>query len=388
MVGNGLRESVNSHQKDVDIGRIASRLATLPGVAVLTAALEGERAYLVGGAVRDLLLGADHPDLDVAVDGDAAALARRLGGEVITHERFATARADVDGARIDLATTRRETYERPGALPEVEPAGIEEDLARRDFTVNAMAVALGDEASELIDPHGGLSDLRDGVLRVLHDRSFTDDPTRALRAARYGARLGLTLEPRTAGLLAGADLGTVSADRVQAELSRIAVEEDPGAALELLVEWDLAGLELSEVAPQRVRASLEVLDRPGWADIASRETVVMACINSDPRWEAAVVRLAAARPTSPSEGVRTARGHTPLELVAGRAAGAAWLDDLIAVWRHVELEIGGEDLLAAGIPEGRAVGRGLSAALEAKLDGVAATRDDEMRIALEAARAP
>ena len=387
MVGNGPRESVNSHQKDVDTGRIASGLAALPGIAALTAALEGERAYLVGGAVRDLLLGADHPDLDVAVDGDAAALARRLDVEVTAHERFATARVDVDGVRIDLATTRRETYERPGALPEVEPAGIEEDLARRDFTVNAMAVALGGEAGELIDPHGGLDDLRDGVLRVLHDRSFTDDPTRALRAARYAARLGLRLEARTAELLAGADLGTVSADRVQAELSRIAADEDPGAAIELLGEWGLTGLELSEVAPQRIRASLAALDRPGWRDLASREDVVMACVNSDARWEAAVVRLASARPGRPSEGVRIARGHTPLELVAGRAAGAVWLDDLIAVWRHVELDIDGEDLLAAGVPEGRAIGRGLSAALEAKLDGAAATRDDEMRIALEAARA-
>jgi tRNA nucleotidyltransferase (CCA-adding enzyme) len=350
-------------------------------------AIDGERAYLVGGAVRDLLLGAEHPDLDLAVEGDAAALARRLGGQVTEHERFATATVEVDGVRVDLATSRRETYERPGALPTVEPAPIADDLARRDFTVNAMAVPLAGEP-ELIDPHGGIDDLRAGLLRVLHDGSFTDDPTRALRAARYAARLGLTLEPRTAELLAAADLASVSADRVEAELCRIARESDPAAALDLLVAWRLKGLELSDVAPERVRASLAILDRPGWGDVASREEVVLACIVSDPRWEAAVVRLAAAKPERPSDAVRTARGHTPLELVAGRAAGARWLDDLISTWRHVTLEIGGEDLLAQGVPEGRAIGRGLSAALEAKLDGDAPTRDDELRIALAAAGNP
>jgi tRNA nucleotidyltransferase (CCA-adding enzyme) len=378
---------LNSHRRHVDGEAIAARLRTLPALATIRNAIDGERAYLVGGAVRDLLLGAEHPDLDVAVEGDAAALARRLGGQVTEHERFATATVEADGVRVDLATSRRETYERPGALPTVEPAPIADDLARRDFSVNAMAVPLAGEP-ELIDPHGGLDDLRAGLLRALHDGSFTDDPTRALRAARYAARLGLELEPRTAELLAAADLAAVSPARVEAELCRIARESDPAAALDLLVAWRLKGLELSDVAPDRVRASLAVLDRPDWGDVASREEVVLACIVSDPRWEAAVVRLAAANPERPSDAVRTARGHTPLELVAGRAAGARWLDDLISTWRHVRLEIGGEDLLAQGVPEGRAIGRGLSAALEAKLDGDAPTRDDELRIALAAAGNP
>lgn len=366
----------------MDPGRIG-RLEELPGVARVRRALAGERAYLVGGAVRDMLLGLPHPDLDVAVEGDAAELARRLGGATTEHERFATATATADGVRVDLASTRSESYDHPGALPVVRPASLADDLARRDFTVNAMAIPLAG-TPELIDPHGGLDDLRAGLLRVLHDASFTDDPTRALRAARYAARLGLELEPRTADLLAATDLATVSDDRVQAELRRIAGEADPAATFALLADWRLAGIDSGAAA--RVRAMLDVVGRPEWARVLDPVEAAYRAAVLDPQLEATALRLAAASPARPSEGVQLARGRSALELVAARAAGAAWLDDYVASWRDVELEIGGEDLLAAGVPEGRAVGRGLSAALEAKLDGRAPDRDAELRIALAAAR--
>ena len=152
------------------------------------------------------------------------------------HERFGTATVRVGDLVVDLARSRAEAYEHPGALPAVTPAPIAEDLARRDFTINAMALPLTGEA-ELIDPHGGLDDLRAGRLRVLHEGSFVDDPTRALRAARYAARFGFGLEPRTEELLRAADLSTVSDDRVQAELRRIAAEDDPAAALALILAW-------------------------------------------------------------------------------------------------------------------------------------------------------
>src|SRR5947208_15725938 len=137
-----------------------------------------EPGFLVGGAVRDLLLGRGTVDLDVAIEGDARAVARelagRLGGEAKEHERFGTATVRAGDLVVDLATTRRETYAEPGALPEVEPSSIEEDLARRDFTVNAMAMRLPD--GEILDPHKGRADLEGRVIRVLHDRSFVDDP--------------------------------------------------------------------------------------------------------------------------------------------------------------------------------------------------------------------
>src|SRR3954471_4644210 len=127
---------------DIEPEHIAERLSALPGLDRVREAAAGTPVYLVGGAVRDLLLGRERSDLDLVVEGDAAALGRKLGGEVRAHERFATATAVLDGLEVDLATARSETYPHPGALPEVRPAAIAEDLARRDFTVNAMAIPL------------------------------------------------------------------------------------------------------------------------------------------------------------------------------------------------------------------------------------------------------
>ena len=152
----------------IEPDRIAERLNALPGLDRVREAAAGMPVYLVGGAVRDLLLGRDRNDLDIAVEGDAAMLGRRLGGDISVHERFATATVRFGGVELDLATARGETYPRPGALPEVRPAPLAQDLARRDFTVNAMAVPLADDP-QLVDPHRGLPDLRNGTLRVLHD---------------------------------------------------------------------------------------------------------------------------------------------------------------------------------------------------------------------------
>jgi len=375
---------MNPSRENIDPGQIAERLALLDAVAALREALAGERAYLVGGAVRDILLDASHPDLDVAIEGDAPAAARRLGADPVEHERFATATVDLDGVRVDLASTRAERYARPGALPEVEPAPLERDLARRDFTVNSMAVPLTGEP-ELIDPHEGLDDLRAGVLSVLHPNSFVDDPTRALRAARYAARLGFEIEPATFELLAATDLATVSRERVEAELRRIAAEESAPAAFELLAQWRLGGIDRGVGA--RLAALQGVLAQPGWADLVEPVDAIFSLGIPDQRLEAGALRLSSASPERPSEGTALARGRAPAELAAARVAGAAWLDDYVREWRHVELEITGADLVAAGIREGPAVGRGLAAALDAKLDGEIAGRDDELRVALAAASA-
>ena len=373
---------MEADRENIDPGVIAERLSLLPGVATLRAALTGERAYLVGGAVRDLLLGAEHPDLDVAVEGDAPALARRLGADPLAHERFATATVDLDGVRIDLASTRSERYEQPGTLPVVAPASLERDLARRDFTVNAMAVPLAGEP-QLIDPHVGLDDLRAGVLSVLHPASFTDDPTRALRAARYVARLGFEIEPATFELLTAADLETVSRERVVAELRRIAAEDTAPDAFSLLARWGLAGIDVGVGA--RLEALRGVLAQPGWADIVEPAEAIYSVGVPDPELEAGALRLSSVSPDRPSQGVALARGRSPVELAAARVAGARWLDDYVRDWRHVHLEINGADLMAAGVSEGPAIGRGLAAALAAKLDGDVNGRDDELRVALAAA---
>jgi tRNA nucleotidyltransferase (CCA-adding enzyme) len=373
---------MEARRQDIDPAVLAERLPALPGVAPLRAALEGERAYLVGGAVRDLLLGLEHPDLDLAVEGDAVELARRIGAEPVEHERFRTATVEVAGVRVDLAATRAEHYERPGALPEVEPAPLHHDLARRDFTVNAMAVPLAGEPA-LIDPHGGLDDLRSGVLSVLHPKSFIDDPTRALRAARYAARLGFEVDRDTFDLLTAADLSTVSRERVEAELRRTAAEESAPAAFDLLARWGLAGVDSGVAA--RLEALRTVIAQPGWAELIDPIDAVYSVAMPDPELEAGAVRLSSTSPKRPSEGAELARGRSSVELAAARLAGADWLDDYVRDWRHVRLEITGSDLMAAGVPEGPAVGRGLAAALVAKLDGVADGRDDELRAAVAAA---
>ena len=164
-----------------------------------------------------------------------------------------------DGRHADIARTRTEAYEAPGALPAVTPAPIDEDLARRDFTVNAIAIALH-PPNPILDPFGGISDLAAGRLRVLHSGSFTDDPTRAIRAARYCARLGLRPEEETAKLLAATDLGLVSTDRRNAELARLAGEPDPAAGFRLLSRW--AVLPLSDRSLELIAAVDPVLRTP------------------------------------------------------------------------------------------------------------------------------
>jgi tRNA nucleotidyltransferase (CCA-adding enzyme) len=215
----------------------------------LLPALDGlPPAHLVGGAVRDLLLGGQTVDLDVAIEGDARAVARelaqRLGGEAVEHERFGTATVRAGELALDLATTRRERYVEPGALPEVEPAALAEDLGRRDFTINAMALGLtGDDLGVLHDPHGGSEDLEQGVIRVLHGRSFIDDPTRLLRALRYEARFGFHMDEQTERLAreaaAGAGFSTVSGPRVRDELLDLLAEDNAPAAVERLHELSL-----------------------------------------------------------------------------------------------------------------------------------------------------
>jgi tRNA nucleotidyltransferase (CCA-adding enzyme) len=341
-----------------------------------------DRVYLVGGAVRDLLLGRGRSEnLDLVVEGDALELAGRLGAEVLEHQRFGTATVRLGDLDVDIAAARTEAYAHPGALPDIATgAEIEADLARRDFTINAMAVLIEDPV--LIDPTGGQGDLDSELLRILHPGSFVDDPTRALRAARYASRLGFALEPKTEELLRNTDLDTVSADRRDAELLRLAAEPDAARGFELLADWGLVeprpgGIELA------TRAAT-LLAKPPWSDFARRDVVVLAAGLGRPGAE---VEISATEPGRPSAAVELAARHDPVELALARALGAEWLDRYLSEWRHVALEIDGADLTRAGVPEGPAVGRGLADALRMKLDGeLGEGREAELTVALAAAR--
>jgi tRNA nucleotidyltransferase (CCA-adding enzyme) len=352
--------------------------AAYPELAVVAAAAP-DPAYLVGGAVRDLLLGRGRSDIDLAVEGDPAALARALGAEPLAaHSRFGTLKVCFDGHEIDVAAARRERYARPGALPTVElGAPIRTDLARRDFTVNAMAVPLA-EPRELIDPYDGQVDLEAGVLRAIHADSFLDDPTRAIRAARYAARFGFEIEPGTLDLLRASDLAAVTPERRWGELRKLAEEASAVRALELLAGWGLVEPREGEEPFALAREVDRLMAAPPWSGEADRAEALLAAALGPRAGEEA---LASARPSRPSEGLRLARGHDPIELVLARAAGAEWLDDWLRR-RDVRLEISGTDLTAAGLT-GPAVGEALERALAAKLDSEAETRADQLRIALE-----
>jgi tRNA nucleotidyltransferase (CCA-adding enzyme) len=207
----------------------------------------GYRLYAVGGFVRDLLLGAPNYDIDLVVEGDAIllaqALSERLGGRVRSHRRFGTAKwlapEELRGNgwlpnSLDFVTARTEFYEHPTALPTVERSTIKQDLHRRDFTINTLAVRLdADHWGELLDFYGGKKDLEEGVIRVLHSLSFVEDPTRILRAARFEQRFGFTIEPRTERLIADARdlLARVTGERVRHELELIMDEAAPERVL-------------------------------------------------------------------------------------------------------------------------------------------------------------
>jgi tRNA nucleotidyltransferase (CCA-adding enzyme) len=405
-------------QGNPDPDDLAARLREHPRIARLREGLaDTPGCWLVGGAVRDLLLGSVPLDLDVVVEGDAAAAAReaaeRLGGQARLHERFGTATVAASGLSFDLVTARRERYPAPGALPEVEPAPLDEDLGRRDFTVHALALGLSrGREGELRQAPEGLADLQARRLRVLHDNSFLDDPTRLLRLVRYGARLGFAPEPHTAELAQDAvrngALATVSGARISGELMLLL---DEPAALEgleraravgllralhphLRFDRDLAARVLARL-PEGGRRDLTLLaacvtDFPReelgrWLDwlalpAAEREAVIAAALGG----EALARQLAAA--DRPSQIAALARHRPSEQLAVAAALGAGpqvarWADEL----RHVRLEISGDDLIAAGVPEGPAVGRGLATALARKLDGAPGGREAELRDALDAA---
>ena len=397
--------------------KLLDRVLALPAARPLVPRLgDVTGVYLVGGAVRDVLLGGTPVDLDLVVEGDTAPLTASLDGDVRVHDRFGTATVVLDGFSYDIARSRRETYSRPGALPEVEPAPLSEDLRRRDFTVNAIAIALtGDRAGELTAAPHALEDLEGRRLRVLHDGSFIDDPTRLFRLVRYSSRLGFEIEPHTRALaevpIAAGALGTVSGPRIGAELRLLASEPDPVRALGALADLGLdvavhPAFGLAGENETLARRALMLLPDDGRTDrlalaVAARGVPApdLSALLDALAFEAEdrdAILLAATSATDLARALSAARAPSavaaaaagaPAEVVAlAGALGAetqarAWLDTL----RHVRLAIDGRDLLAAGVPEGPAIGRGLREALAAKLDGRVDGREQELAVALNVA---
>jgi tRNA nucleotidyltransferase (CCA-adding enzyme) len=383
-------------------------------------------AYLVGGTVRDLLLGRDGPDLDFVVVGDgmqlAAAVERELGGRLVRHPAFLTADViDAGGVHLDLATARQESYPAVAALPEVRPAALEDDLLRRDFTVNAMALPLapgqpaGVASEGLIDPSGGRRDLAAGALRVLHHGSFLDDPTRVLRGVRFEARLGFRLTAESEELArqavtAGA-FGRLSGSRLRHELELL-LGAEPAAALALpgterLAELGVLAavhprLALDAAARRRLRAAAAEL---AWHRAAGSpppparpwlvlllalamgllpeerrqlaERLLLAgdelrlVVGAGSRLAEAAARLGAGATAPEVDEALGALGGEELLLLAADsdALGRSWVRRYLTELRPFVLGIRGADLLAAGARSGPEIGDALRATRRARLAG-------------------
>jgi tRNA nucleotidyltransferase (CCA-adding enzyme) len=392
----------------VNVGR---ELSVLDRFKPVLDALPGP-AYLVGGTVRDLMLRLPPRfDFDLAVVGDAERfagdLAARLDGTLTTFGQFGTARVDYDDrAHVDVATARTETYPTPAALPEVAPAdSIEEDLARRDFTINAMAISLPD--LRMIDPFHGSQHLHDRLVRVLHEASFVEDPTRIFRAARYETRLDFRMDPKTETLaIIGAPaVAQLSGARVREELFAIFEEDDPerilarlhqlGVDTQLDVEFPRDATDLQQrlrelndtYALGRSRAHLGLLSiraPEGWLDDIKVTRRIADGVEAAHREEPFLRSALTGRSTAPAEIVEAVEQTGPETALYALArnedpALRRYFDGL----RDVRLEVDGDDLRALGLEESPRVGRVLAELRRRKLNGELPGRAEELAAARE-----
>ena len=419
--GRALRPAVTEESIADELRSIERLRPIVDAVGSLGDRAEG--VYVVGGTVRDVLLGEASFDLDVAIEGDAIAfaqaLAKTLGGRFTPHRKFGTAIVSYGpGERVDVVTTRTEFYDAPGALPTVERAGLREDLFRRDFTINAMAASLkAGDFGRLVDPFGGRPDLEAGVLRVLHNLSFIEDPTRIFRGIRYEARYGFRLEDHTARLARGCIemglVGDLSSSRLRDELVQLL--EDPGATdgirrlgelgVDRAVHPHLQGDgEAARLFARslELRAELDV-DVPAWrvglAVLARHMTseeaydwlerlrvrrrdvdLIAGAVAVAPRM---VERLRADH-LEPAQVVALADVFAPdAPLLALALEEHVALRDYFLRFRKVELEIGGDDLVELGLEESPRVGDVLAELRRRKLNGELDGRESELAAAKE-----
>jgi tRNA nucleotidyltransferase (CCA-adding enzyme) len=404
-----------------ELAKLERLAPVFEAVAALSEPFEG--VYLVGGTVRDILLGEPGFDVDIAVEGEAIALAQALadalGGRVRAHEKFGTAVVVYDGdERVDVVTARTEFYDAPAALPAVEHASIREDLFRRDFTINAMAVSLkGDDYGRLVDPFAGRLDLEQKRIRVLHNLSFIDDPTRIFRAVRYENRYGFRMDDHTVRLARGCIemglVGDLSSARLRDELVALLEEGDVEHSILRLAELGadkaihphlaadeeavtlLARLQALaqqyEIAVPAWRLGLIALARKlppdevyGWLQrlkMRRRDAEqIAAAVTVAPR----IVERLRDREVEPAEIVALADRYAPdAPLFALALEDLEPLHAYFRGLRDVRLEVTGSDLAALGLGESPRVGEILAELRRRKLNGELDGRESELEAARE-----
>ena len=403
--------------------RFPEKVYTVLKTAGETAETMGYNSYLVGGSVRDLLLGQENLDIDIVIEGDAIRFARELGGKlhakVRSHHRFGTAHVSLEGLELDVATARTEYYESPAALPKVETSSIKRDLYRRDFTINTLAVKLNPrDFGQLIDFFGGQRDLREKTIRVLHNLSYVEDPTRAFRAMRFSERFGFRLSKHTENLIKSAIqmnlFEMLSGSRLYDELMLAFSETNPVRTLKRLADSGLLkvihkGIRFSEKLETTLQAMYETV---AWYNLLYLEEKVdtgilylMALLSDLPDTERreALDRLSApprARKlimrsmAQSGETLRRLPLHDPAEIyhllkdvdteiMLFSMALTQDTDKKKEISRYlVELRkaaplLTGKDLLQFGIPQGPVYSKILNDLLEAQLRGTVKTAEEE-----------
>ena len=382
------------------------------------AAKPGQRVYIVGGVVRDLLLGYPNFDLDLVVEGDAVKLAQQVAktsrANLLAYHRFGTAKLRYENFTLDLATARKETYARPGALPTVTPGTLKDDLIRRDFSINAMAISLAaDDYGELVDPYHGKNDLEHRLIRILHPGSFSDDATRILRGVRYEQRFGFEFEAQTAQLLKRniPMLDTISGDRIRHELELIFKEKQPELAIKRLGELGV----LPRISPF-FKADGWIAEKFDKARRLKKPTQLpslyfcllsysfsernieqfLARLNIPAKLSRAMrdtLRLKTSLPLldrpsqKPSDIYYLLREYEPLAIQANALASESstaqrYLQLFLTKLRYVRTALNGEELKRLGISAGPEMGKVLQTLHKAKLNGEVRTKADERKLAL------
>ncbi|MCY4580932.1 MAG: CCA tRNA nucleotidyltransferase [Chloroflexi bacterium] len=386
-------------------------LRQLRGIAAV-AEIHGAQTYLVGGAVRDALLGLPVADIDITVVGMTSGLprgvARALNGRVVAHSQFNTFAINAAGRHIDLAMARHESYTQPGALPTVVPGTIQQDLARRDFTINAMAVSISTGSfGDLLDPFQGQADLEAGKVRVLHDESFRDDATRILRAARYAVRLGIELEAHTEQILRrdASYLDTISPSRLRDEYMRVLREGRAVSTIEML--HTLGALRPVHPALTLSGEMLAALRRAEQTTHADTHLIYLCLLShslSQSERQSLIIRLALSsdqaeaindtgfvadripeleQELSRSEIYLCLREFSEASilacaLISNDSAASQSMMLLLDELRHIRTTLNGNDLVALGVPQGPRVGVLLHELLVARIDNEVKTRQDEI----------
>lgn len=392
-----------------------SQLDLLHRLADESAAL-GFPIYIVGGFVRDLVLGRPSLDFDLVLEGDAISLGRSLvskfGGKLTVHTKFKTAkwfpglstfRPSNLPTFIDLISARSETYKHPAALPAVKLGTVADDIRRRDFTLNALAISLdGEYFGELRDELGGLDDLQNGLVRVLHPRSFIDDPTRLFRAARYEKRYDFKIEPQTLALIPEARplIAKLSAQRIRHELDLILGEPNALSILARLGDLDL----LKPIHPSltwdvttwaRFQHKVNSANERWLLWLMSLTETEIASLNQRLKFTASLLKslyasskifaaLSAFEDLKPSQCVERLNGF-PLNAVSAAALIAQGksrqnLEKYLSEWRHIKPKTTGDDLKNLGIAPGPKYQEILSRLRNAWLDGEVDSENEEKRL--------